>query len=149
MGAKSFTLRRVSGKNEVSVRKKLYCRAVAPPSLPALASAALLVAGTLAPSSALGQGADWEKLPLLQLEGIFKAPLRDTIIQRWRDPANGAVCYLYIPVSQQFSGPAQGSPYVQYGANTIGSISCVMDGRSLQAPANPPPRTAVPAPRHP
>ncbi len=46
------------------------------------------------------------------------------MIQRWRDPIDGNVCYTYLPVVVQHSPPtAQG--LVQYGSNTVGSISCV------------------------
>jgi hypothetical protein len=75
------------------------------------------------------QGA-WAQLPRMQLERQFAGPLQDTIIQRWRDPADGTICYIYLPITAQHSPPT-GSGYVQYGANTIGSISCV-------APARPP-----------
>ena len=73
----------------------------------------------------------WNQLPRMQLERQFAGPLQDTIIQRWRDPADGTVCYIYLPITAPHSPPTQ-SGYVQYGANTIGSISCV-------APAAAPP----------
>jgi hypothetical protein len=60
----------------------------------------------------------------MQLERQFAGPLQDTIIQRWRDPADGTICYIYLPITAQHSPPAQ-SGYVQYGANTIGSITCM------------------------
>ena len=66
----------------------------------------------------------WSKLPRMQLEGQFAGPLQDTIIQRWRDPANGTVCYLYLPITAQHSSPTE-SGYVQYGPNIIGTISCI------------------------
>jgi hypothetical protein len=81
------------------------------------------------------QGA-WAQLPHMQLERQFAGPLQDTIIQRWRDPVDGTVCYIYLPITAQHSPPT-GSGYVQYGANTIGSISCV-------APARPPTAAAPP-----
>ena len=57
------------------------------------------------------------------LEGQFNGPLRDTVIQRWRDPIDGTVCYIYLPVAvAQQPGP---SGLVQYGAANIGSISCL------------------------
>lgn len=67
----------------------------------------------------------------MQLERQFAGPLQDTIIQRWRDPADGTVCYLYLPITVQHSLPTA-SGYVEYGPNTIGSISCLI------APAAPP-----------
>jgi hypothetical protein len=81
----------------------------------------------------------WAQLPRMQLERQFAGPLQDTIIQRWRDPADGTICYIYLPITAQHSPPT-GSGYVQYGANTIGSISCV-------APQRPAPAAAPPAAR--
>jgi hypothetical protein len=86
------------------------------------------------------QGA-WAQLPRMQLERQFAGPLQDTIIQRWRDPADGTVCYSYLPITAQHSPPT-GSGYVQYGANTIGSISCMAAGASPPRPA--PPAAASP-----
>ena len=91
------------------------------------------------------QQATWAQLPRMQLERQFAGPLQDTIIQRWRDPVDGMVCYIYLPITAQHSPPT-GSGYVQYGANTIGSISCVA---ATAAPAAPqaqkkmPPRTGT------
>src|SRR5437660_12912959 len=81
----------------------------------------------LTPLAASAQQAEWEKLPRMQLERQFAGPLQDTIIQRWRDPADGTICYIYLPISAQHSPPTQAG-FVQYGANTIGSISCVAAG---------------------
>lgn len=47
--------------------------------------------------------------------GNFAGPLQDTIVQRWRDPVDGTVCYLYLPISAQHSPPTP-SGFVQYGA---------------------------------
>jgi hypothetical protein len=69
------------------------------------------------------QPTEWAKLPRMQLERQFAAPLQDTIIQRWRDPVDGTVCYIYLPIVATHSTPTA-SGYVQYGANTIGSMSC-------------------------
>jgi hypothetical protein len=69
------------------------------------------------------QPAEWSKLPRMQLERQFAGPLRDTLIQRWRDPVDGTICYLYLPIVGTHSAPTA-SGYVEYGANTIGSISC-------------------------
>ncbi len=60
----------------------------------------------------------------MELEAQYAGPLRDTVIQRWRDPADGTICYVYLPVIVQHSPPTPMGP-VQYGANGIGSISCV------------------------
>jgi hypothetical protein len=78
----------------------------------------------------------WNQLPRMVLERQFAGPLQDTIVQRWRDPVDGTVCYIYLPITAPHSPPTQ-SGYVQYGANTIGSISCM--------PAAAPPRPAAPA----
>jgi hypothetical protein len=78
---------------------------------------------TLSASSAAAQQVQWQQLPKMQLERQFAGPLQDTIIQRWRDPADGLVCVVYLPITAQHTPPTA-SGYVQYGANTIGSISC-------------------------
>ena len=83
----------------------------------------------------------WNQLPRMQLERQFAGPLQDTIIQRWRDPADGTICYIYLPITAPHSPPMQ-SGYVQYGANTIGSISCVAP---TQTPPRPAPVAAPPA----
>lgn len=82
---------------------------------------------TPAPSSA------WEGLPRLQLEAQFAGPLRDTVIQRWRDP-DGAVCYVYLPITAPHSPPTA-SGFVQYGSGTIGSISCMPASGGPKPPA--------------
>src|SRR5262245_24319139 len=41
----------------------------------------------------------WEQLPMMQLEQMYRGPLKDTVIQRWRDPVLGSVCYLYLPIT--------------------------------------------------
>ena len=83
-------------------------------------------------------------LPPAQLERQFAGPLQDTIIQRWRDPVDGTVCYIYLPITAQHSPPT-GSGYVQYGANTIGSISCVAPARPAAAATPPNAATNPPA----
>jgi hypothetical protein len=89
----------------------------------------------------------WAQLPRMQLERQFAGPLQDTIIQRWRDPVDGTVCYIYLPITAQHSPPGPAG-FVQYGANLIGSISCVAPTASA-APAAPqtqrktPPRTST------
>ena len=102
-----------------------------------------VVAAILLPLPAVGQpqqSPTWNQLPRMQLERQFAGPLQDTIIQRWRDPVDGSICYIYLPITAPHS-PATGAGYVQYGANTIGSISCVVPVRppaSAALPANPP-----------
>jgi hypothetical protein len=90
------------------------------------------------------ESSQWQKLPRMKLEAQFAGPLRDTIIQRWRDPGDGAVCYLYLPIAAPHSPPAP-SGFVQYGSTTIGSISC-FPNPSLQATAAPQPQAAPPRP---
>ena len=73
-------------------------------------------------------------MPRMVLERQFAGPLQDTLIQRWRDPADGTICYIYLPITAPHSSPTQ-SGYVQYGPNSIGSISC--------APTPSPPRNTT------
>ena len=75
------------------------------------------------------------------LERQFAGPLQDTIVQRWRDPVDGTICYIYLPITAPHSPPTQ-SGYVQYGANTIGSISCAVSPQQPPQPAAP--ATAAP-----
>jgi hypothetical protein len=66
----------------------------------------------------------WAQLPRMQLDRQFAGPLQDTIVQRWHDPIDDTVCYIYLPITAEHSAPGpQG--FVQYGANVIGSISCI------------------------
>jgi hypothetical protein len=78
------------------------------------------------------QGPRWDSLPLMKLEAFYRGPMMDTVIQRWRDPVDGSICYLYMPISAEHA-QTPNSPYVQYGPNQIGSISCF--AQPLAAPA--------------
>jgi hypothetical protein len=89
-----------------------------------LSAVALVAAIGVAPAYAQ-QPVTWQKMPRMHLDRQFAGPLNDTIIQRWRDPVDGMICYIYLPISVQHTTPAP-STFVQYGANTIGSISCMM-----------------------
>ena len=80
--------------------------------------------GLILAPPALAQNAKWDAIPTMQLEGLYRGPLRDTVIQRWRDPIDGTICYLFIPINAPHSPPNE-TGYVQYGPNTIGSVSCV------------------------
>jgi hypothetical protein len=103
----------------------------------------------LIPLSAHAQQAEWAKMPRMQLERQFAGPLQDTIIQRWRDPADGTICYIYLPFTAAHS-PPQPNGYVQYGSNTIGSVSCVPGGRPAQTPTAAPkaaPKSETGAPK--
>lgn len=90
---------------------------------------------------AMAQKVEWAKMATMRLERQFAGPLQDTIIQRWRDPVDGSVCYVYLPITAAHSPPTE-TGYVQYGSNTIGSISCFAppsSSPSTQAHSNPPP----------
>jgi hypothetical protein len=80
------------------------------------------------------QSAEWGKLPKMILERQFAGPLQDTVIQRLRDPVDGTICYLYLPISAPHS-PTTANGFVQYGPNTIGSINCVPGLPAAAAPA--------------
>jgi hypothetical protein len=60
----------------------------------------------------------------MTLKAQFAGPLKDTVVQRWEDPATGNNCYIYLPVVVQHSAPTP-TGFVQYGPNGIGSISCL------------------------
>jgi hypothetical protein len=66
----------------------------------------------------------WTKLPKMVLERQFAGPLQDTVIQRLRDPVDGTICYLYLPITAPHSPPTA-TGFVQYGPNMIGSINCI------------------------
>lgn len=77
----------------------------------------------------------------MQLERQFAGPLQDTLIQRWRDPIDGTACYIYLPITAAHSAPTQDG-FVQYGANVIGSISCLKVAAPAGAAAGKPPAAA-------
>ncbi len=92
--------------------------------LPALACAAAAnpppkPAGHPAPAKPNGH----PSLQRMQLQAQYAGPLQDTIIQRLRDPVDGTICYVYLPIVVQHSPPTAAG-FVQYGPNAIGSISC-------------------------
>jgi hypothetical protein len=89
----------------------------------AAAVAILLPVAAAAQAPQQAQQSQWAKLPRMQLERQFAGPLQDTIVQRWRDPVDDTVCYIYLPITAAHSAQMP-SGYVEYGANTIGSISC-------------------------
>jgi len=93
------------------------------------------------------QSGEWAKLPRMLLERQFAGPLQDTIVQRWRDPADGTICYIYLPITAEHTPPTP-SGFVRYGANVIGSLSCFAPPPSAAAKRQPPPAPAG-APRHP
>jgi hypothetical protein len=67
------------------------------------------------------------------LERQFAGPLQDTVIQRWRDPVDATICYLYLPISVAHS-PTTATGFVQYGGSTIGSINCIPSKPAVPAP---------------
>jgi hypothetical protein len=81
------------------------------------------------------QSGEWGKLPKMLLERQFAGPLQDTVIQRLRDPVDGTICYLYLPISAPHS-PTTNTGFVQYGSNTIGSINCVPNIPTAAVPAS-------------
>jgi hypothetical protein len=83
----------------------------------------------------------WERLPRMLLQQQYAGPLKDTLIQRWRDPETNLICYVYLPFIAAHSTPSPNA-YVQYGPNVIGSISCL----SPPAEATRPTAAAKPAP---
>jgi hypothetical protein len=102
----------------------------------------------MSPLSAAGQQqqtTEWTKLPRMQLERQFAGPLQDTIIQRWRDPVDGTICYIYLPITAAHSPPTA-SGYVQYGANTIGSMSCFAASATISTPSAGTPQRTSPSP---
>jgi len=103
----------------------------------------IALAVSLSAVPATAQQSDWAKLPRMQLERQFAGPLQDTVIQRWRDPVDGTICYIYLPITAQHTPPTT-SGYVQYGSNVIGSISCAAPPASTPAAAQAPPQTVTP-----
>ena len=64
------------------------------------------------------------QLSRMQVVAQYGGPLQDTLIQRLRDPIDGTTCYLYLPIAVHHTPPGAETGYVEYGANTVGSISC-------------------------
>lgn len=81
-----------------------------------------------AEKSAMLSSADRAEPLRMHLEGQYPGPLQDTLIQRWRDPVDGTVCYIYLPVAVAHASGPQG--LVQYGSANIGSISCMRAAHS-------------------
>jgi hypothetical protein len=70
------------------------------------------------------QGPAKPQFPHMELQAQYAGPLQDTIIQRWRDPIDGTICYLYLPILVHHSPPTP-TGFVEYGGNGVGSISCM------------------------
>lgn len=86
-----------------------------------------------APPQQFQQSAEWGRLPKMILERQFAGPLQDTVIQRLRDPVDGTICYVYLPISAPHS-PTTSTGFVQYGANIIGTINCLPAPVAVPAP---------------
>lgn len=104
----------------------------------------MLCAAGISGAAAQQQQSQWANLPRMQLERQFAGPLQDTVVQRWRDPVDGSVCYIYLPITAQHTPPTA-SGYVEYGANVIGSISCFAGAAAPSAVAQAPKRPAAAA----
>ncbi len=61
--------------------------------------------------------------PHMQLQSQYAGPIEGTVIQRWRDPVDGTICYIYLPMVVHHTPAPSG--YVEYGSSSIGSISCM------------------------
>jgi hypothetical protein len=75
-------------------------------------------------------------LPRMQVIAQFGGPLQDTLIQRLRDPIDGTTCYVYLPIAVHHAPPNPATGYVEYGANTVGSISCFATPQARTPPAS-------------
>lgn len=83
----------------------------------------LHLSSSYAERSAALTNADRSQPLRMSLEAQYPGPLQDTIVQRWRDPVDGTICYIYLPVAVAHAAGPNG--LVQYGAVHIGTISCL------------------------
>ncbi|MEI9988648.1 MAG: hypothetical protein WDM86_01305 [Rhizomicrobium sp.] len=83
-------------------------------------------------------------LPRMQLQAQYAGPLQDTVVQRLRDPVDGTICYVYLPIAVHHAAVKQENEYVDYGANAIGALSCYASPVSPRAAA----AHAAPVPSH-
>ena len=136
----------VIGSHGTSMTVAAHAQTAAPRAAPRQ-GAPPAAAPPAAPAQKMQQ---WGDFPTMLLEKIYRGPLRDTIIQRWRDPIDGSVCYVYIPISAPLLPPSP-EGYVQYGPNQIGSISCIHPTQVLQLwqGPNPPPVASLREPEEP
>lgn len=74
--------------------------------------------------------------PHMELQAQYAGPFADTLIQRWRDPIDGRVCYIYLPANVKHAPLDKPGGFFDYGANSIGSISCGAPGPAAK-PASP------------
>lgn len=113
-------------------------RAQAPAAAPA---AGAPPAGGQAAQPAQAPSNGWQELQPMLVERVFRGPLRDTVIQRLRDPVDGTTCFLYLPMSAAVAAQGQ---FLVYGPNTIGSVSCFAPGQVIQLQVPPPAAAASP-----
>jgi hypothetical protein len=90
------------------------------------------------PSSSAATPEQLPQLPRMVIQQRFAGPFPGTEIDRWRDPLDGTVCYIYFPtVVRRTQAPAG---YFDYGSNAIGSISCLSAaGQPQVSPSQVPP----------
>lgn len=130
----------MTGFHSCSARAFAMAVIVAAASQPALAQQqpapppAAPQAAPAPPAKPFPQSAEWSNLPKMVLERQFAGPLQDTVIQRLRDPVDGTICYLYLPISAPHS-PTTVTGFVQYGPNVIGSINCLPAAVAPRGPA--------------
>lgn len=100
-------------------------------------------APTNSPPDSNAQGASaWMNLPTMTVERVFRGPLRDTVVQRLRDPVDGSVCFIYLPMSAAIAAQGQ---HLIYGPNSIGSLSCFPPANVIQIQPAPSAASAAPA----
>lgn len=105
-------------------------------------------AGSPAPAAAGEQPAapsvpKWTDFPPMLVERVYRGPLRDTVVQRWRDPIDGTVCFIYVPISTPIA--AEAGQFVQYGSHNIGSVSCVHPTQVVHLSTQAAPPAAAPS----
>lgn len=88
----------------------------------------------------------WQELRPFVVERVFRGPLRDTLVQRLRDPVDGSTCFIYLPMSAAVAAQGQ---FLVYGPNAIGSISCFGPAHVIQLQQAPAPSAAQPQPAAP
>jgi hypothetical protein len=81
-----------------------------------------LRSGGLASATPQDQGHP-PQFPHMELQSQYAGPLEGTVIQRWRDPIDGTICYIYLPMVVHHTPAPSG--YVEYKSSSIGSISCM------------------------
>lgn len=68
------------------------------------------------------------------LQAQYAGPLEGTVIQRWQDPVDGTICYIYLPMVVHHEAAPSG--YMDYGSNSVGALSCLRP--PIPQVANPP-----------